>query len=402
MEISKHGFNIRLIILMQNQNKKILAIDASRNRSGGAKSHLIGILSEFDFDNSGFDEVHLWSYSELLDLIPEKKWLKKHCPNELSRPIYIQIFWQRYIFPKELKKYNCSILLNTDAGTVSNFKPCVTMSRDMLSFEPGEMGRYGFTPERIRLEILKFIQARSLRNASGAIFLTKYASKIIQKFSGKIDNYALIPHGVGENFRSPKEIIKWPDNNNDPIKCIYVSPAWRFKHQWHVVKAVENLRRSGINIKLKLVGGGDGKALENLNKQIAISDPDNSFITRLDFVDHKLLPNLLAESHLSIFASSCENMPNSLIESMATGLPIACSNRGPMPEILIDGGVYFDPEDYLSISSAIKELIKDPNLREEKAHKAKQYSKIYTWNRCSRETCEFLNLTLSELRNDYY
>jgi glycosyltransferase involved in cell wall biosynthesis len=95
-------------------------------------------------------------------------------------------------------------------------------------------------------------------------------------------------------------------------------------------------------------------------------------------------------------------MPNSLIESMATGLPIACSNRGPMPEILIDGGVYFDPEDYLSISSAIKELIKDPNLREEKAHKAKQYSKIYTWNRCSRETCEFLNLTLSELRNDYY
>ena len=385
---------------MQNQ-KKILAIDASRNRSGGAKSHLIGILSELDFYNSGFDEVHLWSYRKLLDLIPNKKWLKKHCPNELSKSIYLQIYWQRYVLPKELKKYNCSILLNTDAGTFSNFRPCVTMSRDMLSFEPGEIERYGLSPERIRLEILKIIQARSLRNASGAIFLTRHAFETIQKFTGTIKNYALIPHGVGENFRNSKKTIDWPTTQKDPIKCIYISPAWRFKHQWQVVKAIEDLRNSGVNITLTLVGGGDGKALEYLDKQIAISDPDNLFIKKLDFINHELLPDLLAESHLSIFASSCENMPNSLVESMAFGLPIACSNRGPMPEILLDGGVYFDPEDSKSISSALKELIENPNLRQELSLKAKHYSQNFSWNRCSRETLEFIDKTLSESMNVY-
>ena len=35
-------------------------------------------------------------------------------------------------------------------------------------------------------------------------------------------------------------------------------------------------------------------------------------------------------------------MPNTLVEAMASGLPIACSDRGPMPEVLGDGGVLFD------------------------------------------------------------
>ena len=388
-------------IRFHNKTKKILAIDASRNRSGGAKAHLIGILSEFDPKNSDFDEIHIWSYKELLAKIPDKDCLIKHCPKQLSESIFSQIFWQRYIFPKELKKAKCSILLNTDAGTVSNFKPCITMSRDMLSFEPGEMQRYGFGLHRIRLEILKFIQIKSLKNASGAIFLTRHAFETIQKFTGTIKNYALIPHGVGKNFRNSKKTIEWPSTKKDPIKCIYISPAWRFKHQWQVVKAIEDLRKSGLNITLTLVGGGDGKAIEYLDKQIAISDPDNLFITKLDFINHELLPDLLAESHLSIFASSCENMPNSLVESMAVGLPIACSNRGPMPEILLDGGVYFDPEDSKSISSALKDLIENPNLREELSLKAKHYSQNFSWNRCSRETLEFIDKTLSASMNVY-
>ena len=41
-------------------------------------------------------------------------------------------------------KMRCNILLNLDAGTVNNFSPSVTMSRDMLSYEPGEMERYKY------------------------------------------------------------------------------------------------------------------------------------------------------------------------------------------------------------------------------------------------------------------
>ena len=80
----------------------------------------------------------------------------------------------------------------------------------------------------------------------------------------------------------------------------------------------------------------------------------------LGFVPHDDLPSLLAGADLFVFASSCENMPNTLVEAMAIGLPIACSDRGPMPEVLRDGGVYFDPENPESIAAAIETLIRDP------------------------------------------
>ena len=44
---------------------------------------------------------------------------------------------------------------------------------------------------------------------------------------------------------------------------------------------------------------------------------------------------------------------------MASGLPIACSNVGSMPEILQDGGVYFNPIDVESIEKALEKLILD-------------------------------------------
>lgn len=386
---------------LRANNKNILAIDASRNRSGGARAHLVGILTELDIKQSGFDEVHLWSYKELLDIIPEKKWLVKHSPKQLSKSILSQLYWQRFTFHKELKKINCSILLNTDAGTVSKFLPCVTMSRDMLSYEPGEINRYGLTFARLRLELLKLVQSKSLKRASGAIFLTKHALKVIQKHSGEIKNYALIPHGVGENFRNNQQSIKWPSGSQTPIKCIYVSPTWRFKHQWQVVKAIESLRRDGINITLTLVGGGSGKALKDLNKQISKSDPKKSFVKQIEFVNHDLLPGLLSNSHICIFASSCENMPNSLVEGMASGLPIACSDRGPMPEILKDGGLYFNPENNKSITYAIKSLIHDPILRRELAAKAMKYSEKYSWSKCSKDTWQYLNKISHDYHNKY-
>ncbi len=75
-----------------------------------------------------------------------------------------------------------------------------------------------------------------------------------------------------------------------------------------------------------------------------------------------------------VFASSCENMPNTLVEAIAAGLPLACSRRGPMHEILGDTGLYFDPESHLSIAEAIRRLIDDPLLRDESASRARRPS----------------------------
>ena len=83
-------------------------------------------------------------------------------------------------------------------------------------------------------------------------------------------------------------------------------------------------------------------------------------------------------------------MPVTLLEAMAAGLPIACSSRGPMPEVLEDGGVYFDSEDPDSIAAAIEDLITDPRKRTRLAARAKELSHQYSCPRCARETFSFI------------
>lgn len=83
-------------------------------------------------------------------------------------------------------------------------------------------------------------------------------------------------------------------------------------------------------------------------------------------------------------------MPNILIEAMASGLPIACSNRGPMSEVLRDAGVYFDPERPDEISAAIKKLIDSPDLRAAHAEKAFVYAQEYSWERCAEMTFAYV------------
>jgi glycosyltransferase involved in cell wall biosynthesis len=185
----------------------------------------------------------------------------------------------------------------------------------------------------------------------------------------------------------------WPTLGERSINCIYVSPIWLFKHQWIVVRAIAALRRRGYQLNLVLVGGGTGKAKKLVEKEIKLSDPDNVFVTQLNFVAQERIPALLAEADLFVFASSCENMPVTLIEGMAAGLPIACSNRGPMPEVLQDGGVYFDPEDSESIADAIEKIIKDPILRDTITKRAKNISEQYSWSHCGDQTWEFISRT---------
>ncbi|MGA2228428.1 MAG: glycosyltransferase, partial [Syntrophobacteraceae bacterium] len=96
------------------------------------------------------------------------------------------------------------------------------------------------------------------------------------------------------------------------------------------------------------------------------------------------------QADLFVYASSCENMPNILIEAMASSLPIACSNRGPMPEVLGDAGLYFDPESPEQIAGAIRELMTGHEKRSECAARAYEYAKQYSWERCARDTFAFI------------
>ncbi len=377
----------------------VVGIDASRNHSGGAIAHIIGILNGANPQDFGIDSVHLWTYKALADKIPNYPWLTKHIPKALSKSMLHKLYWQYFHLPKEVKQAKCNILFNTDAGSICPFQPSITMSQDLLSFEPNEMRRYGISKHRLRLIILKFIQTKSLTNSDVSIYLTKYAQNIIQK-TLKTNTSVVISHGIDKKFHQDIAIEKLFFDQTKSVQCLYVSNADLYKHQWHVIEAIAKLRKANINATLLLVGGGSGLAQKKLEKQLKISDPHNTFTKQLEFVPHERIPQLLANTNIFIFASSCESLPITLLEAMASGLPIASSNRGPMPEVLQNGGIYFNPECKDSIALAITTIINDQDLRIKLAKNAQLLSKQYTWEECSKQTWMLLNKTIQTAEVD--
>lgn len=377
----------------------IIGVDASRNRSGGAQAHLIGILDSFDPYKQEISEIHVWSYQSLLDSVPDKPWLIKHSSRELQKSLITQMWWQLTKLTKELKFSGCDILFTTAASSLCRFEPSVVLSQDMLSYEPGAMRYFGYGKMRLRLFLILILQNRAFRRADSVIFLTKYAGDIIQKVCGKLPKVKIIPHGIDEQFRSTERVREWPKNEGQTIRCIYISNAELYKHQWVVVSAFEELINRGHNVDITFVGGGTSKALRLLKNQISISDPNQNFVRTLDFIPQSKLPNLLADADLFVFASSCENLPVTLLEAMASRLPIACSNRGPMPEILRDAGIYFDPENSAEIADAIELIIRDEKTRSRIVNKAEELSLEYTWPRCADETWSFVANTYNDVRN---
>jgi glycosyltransferase involved in cell wall biosynthesis len=121
-------------------------------------------------------------------------------------------------------------------------------------------------------------------------------------------------------------------------------------------------------------------------------------VTYLGAVNHAELHQHYRQADVFVYASSCENLPNILLEAMASARPIACSSRGPMPEVLKNAGVYFDPEHAESIAAAIRQLIESATLRREKAELALRYSGDYSWCRCARESFDYL----AQIANEYH
>jgi glycosyltransferase involved in cell wall biosynthesis len=263
----------------------------------------------------------------------------------------------------------------------------------MLPFEWREMRRYGVSWMLARCLLLRLIQARSFRRAEGVLFLTHYAQDVVTRAVGALRGATrVIPHGVDRSFlmepKSQVAITEFTDER--PCRILYVSIIDVYKHQWNVVEAVAALRSEGLPIVIDLVGPAYGPALRRLQRVMDRLDPQRAWARYKGGVAHGDLPNLYGTADLIVFASSCENMPNILLESMASGVPIACSARGPMPEVLQSAGEYFDPDSPQSIANAIRLLLRSPELRDANARRALEAARRYSWKRCADETLEFV------------
>jgi len=373
--------------------KLTVGIDAANLRRGGGVTHLVELLRVAQPAAYGIDRVVVWGGQVILNALDDREWLDKRNPTALNKGLLQRTLWQRHTLSKAARDAGCDVLFVPGGSYTGDYHPVVNMSRNMLPFEWHELKRYSWTFFALKLLILRLTQSRTYQKTDGLIFLTSYARQAVFRVTGELQaKTTTIPHGLNPRFnQAPKlqrNISEYDDEN--PYRVLYVSIIDQYKHQWFVVEAVATMRKEGFPICLDLVGPAYPPALKRLYKTIAHLGDDRSWVRYHGDIPFNELHLRYAQADLGLFASSCENMPNILLETMASGLPTACSNRGPMPEVLGDSGIYFDPVKSADIARALRELIESPQLRSKLAAASYQRSQQYSWQRCADETFKFL------------
>jgi glycosyltransferase involved in cell wall biosynthesis len=353
---------------------------------------LVELLRAADPARHGFSKVIVWSGRSTLEQIEERPWLFKGHESVLDGNLLLRSFWQRFSLARLAHAANCDVLFAPGGSYMGDFRPIVTMSRNLLPFDWRELRRYGWSWMALKQSLLRITQAWTFRRADGVIFLTGYARDVVTRAVRPRGSTTIIPHGIdGRFFTQPREQLAIREFSADrPFRIIYVSTIEVYKHQWRVAEAIAQLRASGFPVALTLVGPAYPPALKRLRATLARLNLTDKIVRYSGAVSYQGLHKLYVEQDLCVFASSCENMPNILLEGMAAGLPIASSDRGPMPEVLGDAGVYFDPEDARDIARALSELIESPVLRAKKAEASFARAQNYSWRRCAAETFAFL------------
>lgn len=369
-----------------------IGIDASNIRGGGGVTHLLELLRAANPQKHGFDQVFVWAGAATLAKFEKQSWL--HCMHDplLEGSLLHRVYWQRFKLVKSARELACDILFVPGGSDASGFHPTVTMSQNMLPFEGRELRRFGWSWMTCKLMLLRYTQSRSFCRADGVIFLTQYAHDVVsKKLKIKRNKTKIIPHGIDQRFvsapRTQRAMSQYSEKQ--PFRILYVSIVDVYKHQWNVAVAVAQLRASGYPVVLDLIGPSYPPALKKLKNILCKVDPRGECIHYYGAVPYAELHMRYLQADLCVFASSCENLPNILLEGMAAGLPIACSSRGPMPEVLGDGGLYFDPENVQDIAQTIRSLLESPDLRERFAKTSFSRSEVYSWQRCAEETFQF-------------
>jgi glycosyltransferase involved in cell wall biosynthesis len=98
------------------------------------------------------------------------------------------------------------------------------------------------------------------------------------------------------------------------------------------------------------------------------------------------LEALYAAASAFVLPSMQEGFGLPVLEAMARGVPVACSDTSSLPEVAGDAALLFDPREVESIASALARLLSDSTLAAELAARGRLRAQEFTWRRTAELT----------------
>ncbi len=151
-----------------------------------------------------------------------------------------------------------------------------------------------------------------------------------------------------------------------------------------LLQAYRALKSRGLGLKLVLVGKVGWLADATL-QQVRVLGLEGEVILA-GFIPDEDLPALYSSSALLAYPSLYEGFGLPVLEALACGTPVVCSNASSLPEVAGDAALLVDPLDVSAWVQALSRVLADEDLREEMRMKGLAQATRFSWERAARET----------------
>ena len=210
---------------------------------------------------------------------------------------------------------------------------------------------------------------------------------IIKYFPKAKDKIRVIHLGLDRKyFKQVSEEAKKEVKDKYDLPSDYILYLGRLESKKNVLNLIKAYQSLNTDWPLVLAGRPGNYGYEEIEK----AAKGNNKIIFLGYISNRHYPNLFSSASLFVFPTKFEGFGLPIIEAMACGVPVVCSDIPALKEVGNDSVLFFNPDDIQDIANKVDKVIKDKDLRNKLIEKGFKRSEFFSWSKCAKKTLDYI------------
>jgi len=253
---------------------------------------------------------------------------------------------------------------------------------------------------------LRITVAQTVKTAARIITVSEFSrDAILEAYGVSPDTVHVVPNAANPDFRvigrDKARAIAAEYLKMDSPFILSVADLQPRKNQIGLIAAFAKLMAEMPRLKHHLVLTGQETWFTPKVKEAARA---SGFAARIHFTgfasDDQLL-GLYNACECFAFPSFYEGFGLPILEAMACGRAVACSNTSAMPEVADGAGLLFNPADVDDIKRALMDILVDGELRARMERLGLQRASLFTWQKSARATLDIYKDVYQEIKSSH-
>ncbi len=269
--------------------------------------------------------------------------------------------------------------------------PAVITFYDLAAFQYPEL----YDPAELRY-YENLIPSAARCSAAVLAISESTKSDVVEHFGIQPEKVFVTPLGTDGKFRPVPDAARTVEQRfglRQPYVLTCVGSGHPRKNLTGTIDAFSRLSRPDLTLAIVGAADRDEQALGAAERS-----PARERIAQLGHVPEEDLPSIYTAAAVFCFPSFYEGFGLPVLEAMACGTPVVCSNTSSLPEVAGDAALSVDPTAPDELVEALRSLLDDPARRQALAARGFDRVKQFTWSRTAALTLKAYQAAAGECR----